>query len=129
MVLTEAGWGRDDPGLPTRVLADLHANGNGRRADLVRRLPATHGVAANAVRFLDAFSRIDVRHRLAELRVPTLVLHSRGDLRIPYGTGRRIAATIPGAEFVGLESSNHLLLGREPASHKLLAAVSEFLSR
>ena len=27
----------------------------------------------------DAFASIDVRHRLAELRVPTLILHSRGE--------------------------------------------------
>ena len=83
----------------------------------------------NAVRFLDAFASIDVRHRLAELRVPTLILHSRGDQRIPCATGRRMAATIPGAEFVSLESSNHLLLGRESASRALLEAVQEFLAR
>lgn len=83
----------------------------------------------NAVRFLEAFSRIDVRSRLAQLRVPTLVLHSRSDQGIPCMTGRRMAATIPGAEFVGLESSNHLLLGRESASRALLDAVQEFLAR
>jgi pimeloyl-ACP methyl ester carboxylesterase len=70
-----------------------------------------------------------VRHRLAGLRVPTLVLHCRGDQRIPHSTGRRIAATIPGAEFVSLESPNHLPLGREPASQTLLDAVDDFLTR
>ena len=38
---------------------------------------------ANAARFQDAFGRIDVRHRLAEVRAPTIVLHSRHDQRIP----------------------------------------------
>jgi hypothetical protein len=30
---------------------------------------------------------------------------------------------------VGLESSNHLLLGREPASAAFLSVVEQFLSR
>ena len=34
---------------------------------------------ANAARFLAAFGDIDVRHRLAEVRVPTLVVHSLRD--------------------------------------------------
>ena len=48
--------------------------------------------------------------------MPTLVIHSLGDQRIPVDVGRNIAAAIPNAEFVGLESDGHLLLGREAAS-------------
>ena len=129
MVLTEAGWGRDDPAyrhlfsqtfMPTATTEELTWFD-----DFQRRTTS----AKNAVRFLDAFSRIDVRHRLAQLRVPTLVLHSRGDQRIPLGTGRAIAAAIPDAEFVSLDSQNHLLLGRESASEAFLAAVRGFLAR
>jgi pimeloyl-ACP methyl ester carboxylesterase len=61
--------------------------------------------------------------------VPTLVIHSLGDRRIPAATGRNIAASIPDAEFLGLESDNHLLLGREPASSVFVEAVREFLAR
>ena len=127
-VLTEAGWGSDDPAyrhlfshtfMPTASEAELAWFDEFQRRTTSPR---------NAVRFLDAFASIDVRHRLAELRVPTLILHSRGDQRIPCATGRRMAATIPGAEFVSLESSNHLLLGRESASRALLEAVQEFLA-
>lgn len=83
----------------------------------------------NAVRFLSAFGDIDVRNGLADLKVPTLVIHSLGDRRIPAATGRDIAAMIPDAEFVGQESDNHLLLDREPASAELLHAVQAFLKR
>jgi pimeloyl-ACP methyl ester carboxylesterase len=129
MVLAEAAWGRDEPGyrrlfsqtfMPSATKGELTWF-----AEFQRRTTSPK----NAARLLDAFSRIDVRHRLADVRVPTLVLHSRDDQRIPHSTGRRLAATIPGAEFVTLESPNHLLLGFEPAARELLAAIRHFLSR
>jgi pimeloyl-ACP methyl ester carboxylesterase len=83
----------------------------------------------NAVRFLSAFGDIDVRDRLPSVTVPTLVIHSRGDRRIPIQTGRDLAATIPDAEFVALESDGHLLLGREPASQVFVDEVREFIAR
>jgi DNA-binding NarL/FixJ family response regulator len=49
------------------------------------------------------------------LRVPTLILHCRGDTRVPFEEGCKLAAAIPGARFVPLESSNHVLLPHEPA--------------
>jgi pimeloyl-ACP methyl ester carboxylesterase len=78
---------------------------------------------------LSAFGDIDVREQLSRVSVPTLVIHSLGDRRIPAATGRNIAASIPDAEFLGLESDNHLLLGRESASAVFVEAVREFLAR
>ena len=129
MVLTEAGWGRDDASyrhlFTSSFLPDATTEELSWFDDFQRRTTS----AANAVRFLEAFSTIDVRHRLAELQVPTLVLHSRGDHRIPLATGRQLAAAIPNAEFVGLESNNHLLLGREPGSTAFVDAIRQFLAR
>jgi pimeloyl-ACP methyl ester carboxylesterase len=129
MVLVEAGWGREDPAFRHLFSQTFMPTATGEELDWFDDFQRRTTSPKNAVRFLEAFSRIDVRSRLAQLRVPTLVLHSRSDQRIPCMTGRRMAATIPGAEFVGLESSNHLLLGRESASRALLEAVQEFLAR
>ena len=70
---------------------------------------------------------INVEHLLPELRVPTLVLHSRGDQAAPFEEGRRLAARIPGARFVPLDSDNHLLLEDEPAWEVFLSEVRDFL--
>ena len=43
--------------------------------------------------------------------------------------GGRLAAGIPDAEFVTLDSDNHILLGREPASLTLVAQVRDFIER
>jgi pimeloyl-ACP methyl ester carboxylesterase len=60
--------------------------------------------------------------------VPTLVLHSRNDAWIPFDEGRTLAAGIPGARFVALESRNHALLEGEPAWHKFLDETEAFLA-
>jgi hypothetical protein len=47
---------------------------------------------------------------------------------IPFAVGRALAAGIPDAEFVALESRNHILLGHEPAWEKQRTSVSAFLA-
>jgi hypothetical protein len=55
------------------------------------------------------------------------VLHSIGDAMIPFENGRMLAALIPGARFVPLESRNHVLLEHEPAWTRFLQETREFL--
>ncbi|HTK96394.1 MAG TPA: alpha/beta fold hydrolase [Pseudomonadales bacterium] len=80
-----------------------------------------------AKRLLDAGGEVDVRARLTEIAVPTLVVHARKDAAIRFGQGREIAAAIPGARFVELDSPNHLLLANEPAWARFCEIVDEFL--
>jgi DNA-binding CsgD family transcriptional regulator len=53
--------------------------------------------------------------------------HARDDASVPFDEGRLLAAGIPGASLVPLQSPNHLLLADEPAWPAFLAAVREFL--
>ena len=59
--------------------------------------------------------------------MPTLVMHSRHETRVPFEQGRRLAAGIPGARFVPLESRNHLILEDEPAFPRFLEEIKSFL--
>lgn len=68
------------------------------------------------------------QHRLGLVAAPTVVLHSRHDLRIPLEQGRAVAEGIPGARFVALESRNHVLVGYEPAWRTCIAEIHRFLS-
>jgi pimeloyl-ACP methyl ester carboxylesterase len=65
---------------------------------------------------------------LPRVRVPTLVTHCKGDLRVPFDEGRSLASSIPGARFVQLESRNHLMLAHEPAWTRFAAEVRAFLA-
>ena len=72
---------------------------------------------------------VDVTDLLPQLDVPTLVLHARGDQMNPFDEGRRLAAEIPGARLVTLESDNHVLLDGEPAWPVFFAELADFLAR
>ena len=69
----------------------------------------------------------DVRALLAQVAIPTLVMHAREDARVPFDEGRRLAAGIPGARFVPLPSRNHLFLENEPAFPRFLKELTAFL--
>jgi DNA-binding winged helix-turn-helix (wHTH) protein/pimeloyl-ACP methyl ester carboxylesterase len=83
---------------------------------------------ANAVRIRQACDDLDVMDLLPQIRVPTLVTHSRNDNVAPFNHGRIIASSIPGARFVALESNNHLPLQGEPAWDKFMREMEVFLS-
>ena len=82
---------------------------------------------ANAAKLLRAFYEADVLAIVPQVRCPTLVLHSREDAIMPFDEGRLVASLIPGAQFVPLESRNHVLLESEPAWRQLIEALDDFL--
>lgn len=79
-----------------------------------------------AAHLMLARAEIDVRHLLSSVRVPTLVIHSVGDDVAPLSCSRELAAGIPDAQFVQLESRNHVLLEDEPAWTQFMDAVLDF---
>jgi pimeloyl-ACP methyl ester carboxylesterase/DNA-binding CsgD family transcriptional regulator len=68
------------------------------------RVSASPAMAQNAIRMN---ARIDLRDKLPEVRVPTLVLHRTGDTWIEVGHGRYLAEHIPGAQLVELSGVDH----------------------
>lgn len=74
----------------------------------------------------DARAVVDISASLGLIRAPTLVLHARNDEVVPVAEGRILASGIPGAEFVELDSRNHILLEHEPAWQRFQEAVLAF---
>ena len=81
-----------------------------------------------AVRIRQACDDIDVVDLLPQVQAPTLVLHNRHDHVAPFDGARRIAAAIPNARFVSLESDNHVLLAGEPAWPQFMEEIERFLA-
>jgi len=81
----------------------------------------------NAVGLIRGFDTMDVSDLLPQISCPTLVMHARNDARVPFGEGRMIAGSIPGAEFVPLESRNHILLEQQPAWKQFFAEIARFV--
>jgi DNA-binding CsgD family transcriptional regulator len=80
-----------------------------------------------AARILESFGAINVRALLPKVKVPTVVVHARGDARIPFEQGRLLAAEIPNASFVSLESRNHILIETEPAWARFCETFNEVM--
>jgi class 3 adenylate cyclase len=56
---------------------------------------------------------IDVRHVLATIQAPTLILHRAGDELVPVRAGRYLAHHIPRAKYVELPGTDHMVLDQE----------------
>lgn len=122
------GWGEDTPAYRQMFTQTFIPGGNAAEIEWFNELQRRTVSPAMAARFMETFAYIDVRARLAEVRAPTLVLHSRGDARIHFEKGRELAMGIPGARFVLLESENHLILEHEPAFDYWMREALRFLA-
>lgn len=128
ITLVAKGWGRDDSSYRNLFSRALIPGATVAERDAFDEFQRKTVSPANAARFLETFADIDVRHRLESIKCPTLVMHARGDLRVPVAKGAELASRIAGAEFVTLPTDNHLLLGREHSSELFVGHVREFLS-
>lgn len=126
--LAEIGWGRADEAFRQFFTSQFIPGGSREQHAWFNELERLSTSPANAARFMREFNHIDVTALLPQVRCPTLVLHSRHDRRVPFEEGRLIAGAIPGAEFMPVDSANHLLLEAEPAWAAWLARVQQFLA-
>ncbi|MBB4428950.1 DNA-binding SARP family transcriptional activator/pimeloyl-ACP methyl ester carboxylesterase [Bradyrhizobium sp. CIR48] len=90
-------------------------------AGLLRAASSPGGISA----VLEAFRDADVRHLLARIAVPTLVLHRRGDQAVRIAAGRDIASRISGAEFVELDGNDHWFFAGD--QQPVLEAIARFI--
>jgi pimeloyl-ACP methyl ester carboxylesterase len=125
--LIRQGWGSDQDSYREFFTSAFIPDGSIEHYRWLNRSQRIAATAEVAERILDMNAGIDVTGLLPKVRVPTLVLHSRADQRVPFGLGQEIAAGIPGAKFVPLETRNHIVLSDEPANRQLFNAITVFL--
>jgi pimeloyl-ACP methyl ester carboxylesterase/DNA-binding CsgD family transcriptional regulator len=124
--LAELGWGKADPSFRQFFTTQFIPGGTAEQHQWFNELERSSTSPANAARFMREFARIDVQSMLPRVACPTLVLHSRHDVRQPLEEGRLLATGIPGARFVPIDSGNHLLLGDEPGWTRWIEEVRAF---
>jgi pimeloyl-ACP methyl ester carboxylesterase/DNA-binding CsgD family transcriptional regulator len=126
--MIEVGWARPE-GRFRRVFTDaLMPGATPEQMTWVDELMRRSTTTENAVAFRRARMDVDVSDLLPLIDVPTLVMHSRGDQMNPLEGGRRLAAEIPGAQLVTLETDNHVLLDGEPATEVCFTELAAFLA-
>jgi pimeloyl-ACP methyl ester carboxylesterase/DNA-binding SARP family transcriptional activator len=127
ITLMQQCWAQDNPAirqiLTSLILPDATLEEMGWFNDL-QRLSSS---AENAARLLLSLGEVNVLDLLPGIAAPTLVLHCRDEVAVPFEQGRLIASRIPRARFVALESRNHILLPRDPAWAAFVSEVRRFL--
>jgi pimeloyl-ACP methyl ester carboxylesterase len=126
--LIREGWGNDNPAF-RQLFTEMFIPGASRvHMAWFNDLQKATASPVNAARLHYAFGDMDVTPILAQVSVPTLVLHARKDAAVPFEQGKALAAGIPGARFVDLDSANHILIEDEPAFFEFLRNVRSFLA-
>lgn len=121
------GWGQENPAFRQAFATLLMPDATPEQMDWLSELQRVSTNAENALRIERTSYGINVQEAAREVQAPTLVLHARDDAMIPFSQGRELAALIPGARFVPLDSINHVLLEDEPAWPRFLTEVRDFL--
>ncbi len=122
------GWGQNNPAFRQFFTSSFMPNATREQMEWFNELQRITVSPENAARLRDVSANIDISDLLAQVSVPTLVLHCREDGMVSFEWGRRMAAMIPNARFVALEGQNHLFLEDEPAWSRFLEEVTTFLA-
>jgi pimeloyl-ACP methyl ester carboxylesterase/DNA-binding CsgD family transcriptional regulator len=122
-----AGWASDDPAFRRLFSMLFLPNGTPAQMAWYDELLRSTTSAEQAVRLFRARGAVDVVSSAPRVDARTLVIHARGDRVVPVEEGRLLAALIPGARLVVLDSANHILLADEPAWEEFVSTLDEFL--
>ena len=125
--LIRVGWGKENPAFRQLFSTMLMPDADLEQMASLNELAHISATPENASKMERAFYQIDVQHLAPKVTVPTLVMHPRQDASIPMEESRLLAALIPDARFVPLESRNHILLEQETVWSRFLAEVRAFL--
>jgi pimeloyl-ACP methyl ester carboxylesterase len=128
MEIVRVGWGKDNAAFREVFTSRFIPGGTREQVDWFNELCQKTTSGTVAAELIRARSQIDVSSACEKVRARTLVVHARDDGVVPLASGRQLAAAIPGAEFVELDSKNHIVLEHEPAWTRFCEAVREFLS-
>jgi len=124
--LVRLEWGSDNPTFRQVFTSRFAPEGTEEQIGWFNDLCRKTLTPEIAAKLLESRATIQVVDLLGEVRAPTLVLHARGDVVCPIAEGHILAAGIPGAQFVELDSQNHVLLEHEAAWKRFCDEVLDF---
>ncbi|HEX2086471.1 MAG TPA: adenylate/guanylate cyclase domain-containing protein [Solirubrobacteraceae bacterium] len=117
-------WGREPEGMVELFAPSLA--GDRQTIDYTARLERHAASPSMVQQIFEMFLDIDVRDVLPTIRVPTLVLHRRGDRVVYRRAGELLAEQIPGARYVELPGADHFPWAGDMEA--IVGEVEEFLT-
>jgi DNA-binding NarL/FixJ family response regulator len=126
--LARVAWSENNPTFRQVFTSRFLPGGTHEQLGWFNDLCVKSTVGEVAAKLFEARAVLDIAELLPQVRVPTLVLHARDDQVVQLSEGRLLAGGIAGAEFVELDSRNHILLEHEPAWNRFCEAVLSFIN-
>lgn len=126
--LIRTGWGQDNPAFRQMFTTMFIPGASSELMDSFNEMMSVATEPGVAAKIFEVNSRIDVSDILHQVQAPTLIVHGRGDAVSPFEEGRRMAASIPGARLIELDTANHLPLHDEPVYPRIIAEINKFLA-
>lgn len=124
--MMRVGWGGVNASFRTFFTTNFLPDASSEDVRWFNDLQRDTASTENALLLEQAFYDHDFSDLARQVSVPTIVFHARGDMASPYDEGRRLASLIPDAEFVSLDSENHLLMPDEPAWPEFTSRLEAF---
>lgn len=125
--MTLLGWGKDNPAFRQVFTSRFIPGATDEQVQWFNELCRKTTSPEIAARLLETRANVNVLELLGKVQAPTLILHSRDEDVISITEGHILAAGIPNAQFVELDSKNHILLETEPAWERFCNEVLEFM--
>jgi pimeloyl-ACP methyl ester carboxylesterase len=120
------GWGGRNPSFRSFFTTNMLPEATSEHMRWFNELQRETASTENAILLESAFYDVDLTDVAPQVAMPTLVFHAEADMCAPYAEGRRLASLIPNAEFVTLDTPNHLLMADEPAWLDFLGRLTDF---
>jgi pimeloyl-ACP methyl ester carboxylesterase/DNA-binding CsgD family transcriptional regulator len=127
VALARVAWSASNPTFRQVFTSRFIPGGSPEQLQWFNDLCIKSTVGEIAAVLIESRAVVDIADLLPKVRTPTLVLHARDDEVVPISEGRLLASGIAGAEFVELDSRNHVLLEHEPAWDRFREAVLSYL--
>jgi class 3 adenylate cyclase/pimeloyl-ACP methyl ester carboxylesterase len=128
VTLIRQAWGRENPAIRQAITSMLMPNATAEEAVWFNNYQQDCAPAENIARYREVFDSIDITDELSGVACPTLVLHCVGDAVAPLAEGKFLAARIPNAQLITLNSDSHMMSERDPEFVRCLDAVRRFMA-
>lgn len=122
------GWARPESAFAIGFATAYFPEGPTEETREVLRMTQAACPPEMMLRVRDAANNATVAHLLGQVRCPVLILHARDDSVHPLSQAQQLAAGIPGAELVVLETANHVPLHDSPCWESYNRTLAEFLT-
>lgn len=129
MAMIRAGWGNPKSAFMVAFTSVFCPGASKAELENLVEIQLASTTPDNAARIRRAIDHFDVSDYLGKIQVPTLVIHASNDALHPVSQGRLLASSIPSAEFLQVESNNHIYLPSDPAWKDIVAAQLAFVDR